>query len=42
MTVQCNIYLASISDKFIDLFCEVKELFGDLDIDIGLRGDAVG
>lgn len=42
MTVQFNIYLASISYRFIDLYCEVKELVVNLDIDIGLRGGAVG
>jgi hypothetical protein len=41
MIVHCNICLGSISDKFIDIFCEVKELFGDPDIDVGLRSDEV-
>jgi len=47
MTVNCNICLGSISDKFIDIFCEVKELSGDPDIYIyiyiyvGLRSDEV-
>jgi len=41
MTVHCNICLGSISDKFVDIFCEVKELFEDPDIDVGIRSDEI-